>query len=226
MKYNQPTDSAPGVGLRRSWLALALTALVHAAVAAGLGAQGALPSRAAVVGPALADGKSMHVLQVSLLSAADGTGSPSDDELRLSPELSRRDLLAPSAPLVSAPDVPDQRDSVRSASDASLGRIDFLSQDALDQAPVPRSSPDDRVLDEAHKSGLPIRVRIFIRADGLVWDVQRLLVAPGDEETADLVVQMFRKTAFIPGRRAGHDVASYIDVELALEPAARPVAQE
>lgn len=94
----------------------------------------------------------------------------------------------------------------------------FHPTDDLDIAPVPRSAPDERALDGAHRSGLPIRVRVFLRADGIVWNVELLSYAPGDRDTAKRVARMFRETAFVPGRRAGRDVASFMDIEIRLDP--------
>lgn len=88
---------------------------------------------------------------------------------------------------------------------------------------MPRSAPDERFVDEVHRSGLPIRVRLFVEADGSVSSADVLSLVPGDEEAAQSVVAMFRDTAFIPGRLGGRDVASYLDIEIVLEPTLAPV---
>lgn len=92
----------------------------------------------------------------------------------------------------------------------------------LDVRPLPKSAPDDRVLDDVARSGLPIRIRVFVEADGGVSNVTVLSHAPGDDDAASAVAAMFRDTAFIPGRLAGNDVASFVDIELSLEPVAAP----
>lgn len=88
----------------------------------------------------------------------------------------------------------------------------------LDVPPMPRSAPDEQFVDGVHKSGLPIRVRLFIELDGTVSAADLLSAAPGDEESAAQVMAMFSHTAFSPGRREGRDVPSYIDIEIVLEP--------
>jgi hypothetical protein len=93
-----------------------------------------------------------------------------------------------------------------------------LPTDALDIRPMPKSSPDERHVEGVHKSGLPIRVRLFVEADGSVSSAEVLSNAPGDEDAARSVAVMFRDTSFIPGRLADRDVASYLDVEIVLEP--------
>lgn len=98
-----------------------------------------------------------------------------------------------------------------------------LPTDVLDVRPMPRSAPDERFVDEVHRSGLPIRVRLFVEADGSVSSADVLSLVPGDEEAAQSVVAMFRDTAFIPGRLGGRDVASYLDIEIVLEPTLAPV---
>jgi hypothetical protein len=92
-----------------------------------------------------------------------------------------------------------------------------LASHVLDVAPIPVSAPDERHVQDAHRSGLPIRVRLFIEDDGKVSDGIVLAAAPGDEQAAQSVLEMFRETAFIPGRLDGRDVASFIDIELTLD---------
>lgn len=93
---------------------------------------------------------------------------------------------------------------------------------ALEMRPMPRSAPDESLIEDVRKSGLPIRVRVFVEADGRVSSVDVLSAAMGDEDAALGVAAMFRDTAFIPGRMAGRDVASFIDIEIALEPTPQP----
>jgi hypothetical protein len=98
----------------------------------------------------------------------------------------------------------------------------YLPTEALDVKPMPRSAPDERHVDSVPRSGLPIRVRVFVEAEGSVSAVNVLSHAPGDEDAAHSMAEMFRETAFIPGRLTGRDVASFIDIELVLEPTLPP----
>lgn len=98
----------------------------------------------------------------------------------------------------------------------SDNNVDYWPTQELDMPPMPRSAPNGRYLDAAHRSGLPIRLRIFVSANGSLSKVDLVSAVPGDEDVAQQAIAMFRDTAFIPGRRAGIDVPSFLDVELLL----------
>jgi hypothetical protein len=112
--------------------------------------------------------------------------------------------------------------SAKEATDAPVvtetATAEHLPTRVLDMPPMPRSAPDEQFVDDTHKSGLPIRVRVFVEDDGKVSSVDLLNAAPGDEGSAERVMAMFRETAFSPGRRQGRDVPSFIDIEIVLEP--------
>jgi hypothetical protein len=67
-------------------------------------------------------------------------------------------------------------------------------------------------------SGLPIRVRLFIDSLGTVAAIAVLQASDIDADAVRRIKGMFYGTAFIAGRRGGLDVASYLDIELQLEP--------
>jgi len=102
---------------------------------------------------------------------------------------------------------------------------EHLPTSALDVPPMPRSAPDEQYVEQVHRSGLPIRVRLYVDAGGSVTEASLLGAAPGDEEAAEQVMAMFRETAFSPGRLQGRAVASFIDIELVLEPALPPLGR-
>ncbi len=103
--------------------------------------------------------------------------------------------------------------------------IEHLPTGVLDVPPMPRSAPDEQYVEHVHRSGLPIQVRLFIDSSGSVTETSLLGAAPGDEEAAEQVMVMFRKTAFSPGRLQGREVASFIDIELVLEPTLPPLGR-
>ncbi len=103
--------------------------------------------------------------------------------------------------------------------------IEHLPTSALDVPPMPRSAPDEQYVEHVHHSGLPIQVRLYIDASGGVTEASLLGAAPGDEEAAEQVMAMFRGTAFSPGRLQGREVASFIDIELVLEPTLPPLGR-
>jgi hypothetical protein len=97
-------------------------------------------------------------------------------------------------------------------------RASHLPTKMLDVPPMPRSAPDEQLLEGFHRSGLPMKVRLYIEADGTVSATELLSSAPGDEDSALQVMAMFRGTAFSPGRHLGIDAPSFIDIEIVLEP--------
>jgi hypothetical protein len=103
--------------------------------------------------------------------------------------------------------------------------IEHFPTSALDVPPMPRSAPDEQYVEHVHRSGLPIQVRLYIDAIGSVTETRLLGAAPGDEEAAEQVMAMFRDTAFSPGRLQGREVASFIDIELVLEPTLPPLGR-
>lgn len=93
----------------------------------------------------------------------------------------------------------------------------FMPSSELDRAALPRSTPDISSLAGQSWSGLPVRLRLFIDAQGTVVDV-RVLRSNEDPELLDRLRRMLLATGFIPGRLNGADVASYKDIELNVGP--------
>jgi hypothetical protein len=95
----------------------------------------------------------------------------------------------------------------------------------LDIPPLPRSAPDESLIVGVPHSGLPMRLRLFIEADGRVSSVEVLDAQPLDVIALEHLARMFSRTAFVPGRREDRDVASFIDVEVSLGGASTAIAQ-
>jgi hypothetical protein len=98
---------------------------------------------------------------------------------------------------------------------ADPAALAFANPASLDGPVLPRSAPALQRLQGLRFSGLPIRLRLFIDAQGQVARV-RVLAAQEDDETLAAVTGMFAATAFAPGRRGGRPVACFTDVELLL----------
>lgn len=81
---------------------------------------------------------------------------------------------------------------------------------------MPKSAPDSASLAGVASSGLPIRLRLFVDARGVVAKVEVLHANEFDAEAVARLKEVFRATGFIPGRFNGVDVASYMDIELSL----------
>lgn len=93
----------------------------------------------------------------------------------------------------------------------------YYAATEVDRPALPRSSPDPAMLDGIAPSGLPIRLRLYISAEGVVTQVEALFAAEQDEPVVERLREMFQAAGFMPASRHGRDVASYqdIDVELA-----------
>jgi hypothetical protein len=209
-----------GASSRRATLS-ALTAVcvvAHAAALGGLSTMGgSAPMQAAGASAAmqvrllptsLANAKALQSeLDVSMTSANEmkATAQRADSASKEA----RRVPLSASKPEA---DVRQMHNPVDSIADR------YLPTSVLDIRPMPRSAPDESRVEHVHKSGLPIRVRLYVEPNGSVSSGDIRSVAPGDEESAAQVIAMFRDTAFSPGRLQGREVASFIDIEIVLEP--------
>lgn len=92
----------------------------------------------------------------------------------------------------------------------------------LDRRPVPVSAPpdpgDDPGLATLPFSGQPLRLRLYIDAQGRVEQVEPVDVDPFDADTLLPRLQaMFLRTAYVPGLRDGREVASVSEIEIRFE---------
>jgi len=92
----------------------------------------------------------------------------------------------------------------------------FLPSDVMDQVAVPVSDPDLTILTKVQATGMPVRLRLFIDAYGTIKDIQVVQADGIDDTTIEQLKQMFYATKFIPGRRNGKDMPSYLDIELSI----------
>ena len=99
--------------------------------------------------------------------------------------------------------------------------LTFLPSSELELSPVPISEPDFSTFnfstfDDSERLFLHIRLRIYVDSKGYVKDVRLL---NGGGENSKLLEQLqviFYATKYIPGRRFGIDMPSYIELEINL----------
>lgn len=91
---------------------------------------------------------------------------------------------------------------------------DYLPSNQLDVIAGPVSEPAYHILDGVQSSGRPIRLRLFIDANGNLKEIRVIHAEDGDSAAVTRIRAMFFTTAFLPGRRNGKDTASYIDVDI------------
>ncbi|WP_176992774.1 hypothetical protein [Collimonas sp. OK242] len=90
----------------------------------------------------------------------------------------------------------------------------FLPSSEMDLGAVPVSEPDSQFLVGVKSSGSPIRLRLYVDKYGVVKDIRVLQADDADGLAVERLVAMFYATAFIPARREGMDMSSYMDIEL------------
>ena len=90
----------------------------------------------------------------------------------------------------------------------------YLPSSAMERRPTPISEPDIASIQTNASSGLPVRLRLYVDRRGQVVEVVTLVASDADAAFVAALERMFRATAFLPGQRAGVDVASYMDIEL------------
>lgn len=90
----------------------------------------------------------------------------------------------------------------------------FLPSSEMDLGAVPVSEPDSHFLAGVKSSGSPIRLRLYVDKYGVVKDIHVLQADDTDGVAVERVLAMFYATPFIPARREGIDMSSYMDIEL------------
>ena len=111
----------------------------------------------------------------------------------------------------------DAAATITAVADIGQRRVRHFATDELDRPPLPRSAPDPSLTADVPRSGLPMRLRLFIDANGSVSDVAILQASDLDAEAVEAIKKMFSETAFVAGRRDGIDVPSFFDVEVRLD---------
>ncbi|WP_092351272.1 hypothetical protein [Collimonas sp. OK242] len=94
----------------------------------------------------------------------------------------------------------------------------FYGPQEVDKNASPYSAPDPDLLAGVVASGLPIRLRLYIDANGVVTSIEKLQALADDQEAFERIERMLRGTAFMPARLAGADVNSYQDLEFHIGP--------
>jgi hypothetical protein len=90
----------------------------------------------------------------------------------------------------------------------------YFSAGSMERGPSPVSEPDQSLMTESSVTGLPVRLRLYIDRFGVVVDVTVMQTSEQDQAFVDNLIGMFKATAFLPGRRDGVDMPSYLDIEL------------
>ncbi|MEO6934014.1 MAG: hypothetical protein ABI171_01575 [Collimonas sp.] len=98
----------------------------------------------------------------------------------------------------------------------------FFGPQDVDKSALPYSAPDAGLMSGLAVSGLPIRLRLYIDAKGLVIRVEQLQALDDDRRAVEQITKMLVRTAFTPARLNGMDVNSYLDLEFNIAPDLHP----
>ena len=111
-------------------------------------------------------------------------------------------------------EAPDLQDTTAAPMVADASASHYWPTRDLEAPPLPRSEPDAAKLQGAVISGLPIRLRLYIDAVGAVAHIEVLQASDQDADVVDRMKEMFYDTQFLAGKRAGTEVAAYMDIEV------------
>jgi hypothetical protein len=89
----------------------------------------------------------------------------------------------------------------------------YLPTNELDIKAYPVSNIDLSMIDDILRTGMPLKMRIYINMDGYIDKIERLNVNEGDEEFANRLENLLKETRFLSARKNELSVDSYQDVE-------------
>lgn len=92
----------------------------------------------------------------------------------------------------------------------------FYGPQEVDKLALPYSAPNLDLLGDVRASGVPIRLRLYFDATGLITAIEPLQVLPDDQEVFERISKMLHNTTFAPAKLGGLDVSSYQDIEFNL----------
>ena len=106
--------------------------------------------------------------------------------------------------------------SVESSTEPDLSRIKYYSINEVDIKALPVSNIDISMVSDIERSGLPIKLRIYINVFGKIDNIERLSNALQDEEFLNRIEFLLKETAFLPAKKDGVNVDFVQDIELSI----------
>lgn len=89
----------------------------------------------------------------------------------------------------------------------------YYATSEVDIKALPVSNIDTSMLELDYNVNMPIKLRLFINANGRIDYVERLSVLVQDESFADKIEDLLKEAAFLPARKENKNVDSFQDVE-------------
>lgn len=98
--------------------------------------------------------------------------------------------------------------------DVSITR--YFSINEVDIKALPVSNIDISMLSDIKRTGLPIKLRIYINVFGRIDKIERLSNTLQDEEFLNRMEFLLKETAFLPAKKNGVNVDFVQDIELSI----------
>lgn len=97
-----------------------------------------------------------------------------------------------------------------------VSAIRYYSVNEVDIKALPISNIDISMVSDIERTGLPIKLRIFVNVFGRIETIERLSNAQQDEEFLTRLEFLLKETAFLPAKKNGVNVDFVQDIELSI----------
>lgn len=145
------------------------------------------------------------------LAAADTASKTVDISKPLNNELLKSKPTAPPLASDQAPVSRVELDSSKTKNTA-FNPEDYFGPNDVERNALPLSNIDRSMLAQHLYSGLPIKLRLYINATGHIVKIERIALLEQDALFADALEKLLFDLAFLPAKRDGLDVNSYLDI--------------
>ena len=107
-------------------------------------------------------------------------------------------------------------DADETSIEPDLSRVKYYSINEVDIKALPVSNIDISMVSDIERSGLPIKLRIYINVFGKIDKIERLSNALQDEEFLNRIEFLLKETAFLPAKKNGVNVDFVQEIELSI----------
>ena len=107
-------------------------------------------------------------------------------------------------------------DANETSIEPDLSRVKYYSINEVDIKALPVSNIDISMVSDIERSGLPIKLRIYINVFGKIDKIERLSNALQDEEFLNRIEFLLKETAFLPAKKNGVNVDFVQEIELSI----------
>jgi hypothetical protein len=102
--------------------------------------------------------------------------------------------------------------------DIATNLTNYYANTEVDRKALPQMNIDQSMLPVEDSSGLPIKLRLYINAYGMVVKVEPISVLDQDVIFVEKLAKLLYEIRFLPAKREGLDVDSYQDLLLSFNP--------